>query len=130
MSAPRLTISEDAWQKVVLDYAALTGWRRAHFRPARTERGWRTPVEADGAGFPDLVLVRQPELLIVELKAERGRLSPAQSSWLADLQACADAAEPWLHREDAPGGGNPRLEVHVWRPSDWPEVERRLRRPA
>lgn len=130
MSAPSAAITEAAWQKVVLDYAALTGWRRAHFRAARTERGYRTPVEADGAGFPDLVLVRQPELLFVELKAERGRLSPDQSAWLADLQACADSAAPWLRREDSPHGGNPRLEVYVWRPSDWPEVERRLRRPA
>ena len=63
---------EDDWQRQVVDLARLRGWRVAHFRPARTERGWRTPVEADGAGFPDLLLVRGAQLLAVELKTDAG----------------------------------------------------------
>jgi hypothetical protein len=47
------------------------GWRAAHFRPARTAKGWRTPVAADGAGFPDLVLVRRTRIVAAELKSGR-----------------------------------------------------------
>jgi hypothetical protein len=123
---PALTISEADWQKVVLDYSGLMGWRRAHFRAARTARGFRTPVEADGAGFPDLVLVRAPELVFAELKAERGRTSPAQREWLAALRGVAGALAAANVLTLA---SEPRVDVYEWRPSDWPEVERRLRRP-
>jgi hypothetical protein len=66
----------------VVQAARLCGWWTAHFRPARTARGWRTPVAADGAGFPDLVLARAGELLFAELKSAGGRVSPAQRVWL------------------------------------------------
>jgi hypothetical protein len=46
---------EQSFQSVVIEVARLTGWRVAHFRAARTAHGWRTPVTADGAGWPDLV---------------------------------------------------------------------------
>jgi hypothetical protein len=48
-------ITEAAFLRQVLDLAKLRGWRTAHFRPAQTSRGWRTAVQGDGAGFPDLV---------------------------------------------------------------------------
>ena len=47
-------MSERELQDAVIQLARLLGWRVAHFRPAMTTRGWRTPVSADGAGFPDL----------------------------------------------------------------------------
>ena len=67
--------SETAFQQQVIDLAHYTGWVVAHFRAARTEKGWRTPVAADGAGFPDLVLVNrsQKRVLYVELKSEDGK---------------------------------------------------------
>ncbi len=88
----------------VMDMAVLLGWRRAHFRPARTAHGWSTPVSGDGAGFPDLVLARARDGRVVaaELKAGTARPTPAQEAWLADLAACG-------------------LEVHVWRPTDYPD---------
>ena len=73
----------------------------SHFRPARTERGWRTPVQADGAGFPDLVLVRE-RVVFVELKSDTGRLADQQAGW---LQALVEAG----------------CEVHLWRPDEWRE---------
>lgn len=103
-------ISEAHLQDSVIDLARITQWRVAHFRAARTAKGWRTPVSADGAGFPDLVLTRPPELLIIELKAQRGRLSPAQREWLQALDMCG-------------------IEIRVWRPADWDEIEERLTRP-
>jgi hypothetical protein len=67
----------------VIELAHLFGWRVAHFRPCKTGRGWRTPVQADGAGFPDLVLVGRGRVIVAELKRETGRATPDQLAWLA-----------------------------------------------
>lgn len=94
-------VTERDWQRQVTDAADLYGWSWAHFRPARTDRGWRTPVSGPlGAGFPDLVLVRE-RVIYVELKAEGARLSPAQRE---------------IHDRLRDAGA----ELHVWRPSDLP----------
>lgn len=92
----------------VLQLAATLGWRRVHFRPARTEAGWRTAFQGD-RGFPDLVLVRPPELLVVELKSDRGPYQPGQQEWLADLA----------------GAG---VETYTWRPRDFDTIVARLSR--
>jgi hypothetical protein len=97
------------WEQTVLDLAARLGWMRAHFRPARTATGgWTTPVAGDGAGFPDLVLVRRGRVLFVELKAGSGRVTREQRRWLDEL-----AATP--------------AEVHVWHPADWDAIVDTLR---
>ena len=61
-------MTESELLSVVLETAALFGWRTAHFRPAMTTHGWRTAVSGDGKGFPDLVLVRGHRLLAIELE--------------------------------------------------------------
>ena len=43
--------SEEEFTNQVLQFRMMCGWRRAHFRPAKTERGWRTPVSGDGKEF-------------------------------------------------------------------------------
>ena len=103
--------SEVDFQRAVLDAARLFGWRVAHFRPARTAHGWRTPVQADGAGFPDLILCRGDRLIAAELKRERGRLRAEQEAWL-DALAVAGA------------------ETYTWRPSDWDAVIAALQHPG
>lgn len=103
----RLRETEAEFQSYVLDLAALLGWRVAHFRPARTEKGWRTAVAADGKGFPDLVLVRD-RVIFAELKSDTGRLSGEQEEWLEDLAAAG-------------------AETYIWRPSDRTSVEAALR---
>ena len=103
-----MNVTESSFQAAVIDAARLWGWRVAHFRPARTKNGWVTPVAADGKGFPDLVLVRD-RLVMAELKSDTGRLSGDQHEWIA-----------WLE-----GAG---VETYVWRPADWPLVERTLGR--
>jgi len=35
-------LSEADFESRVVDFARLLGWRVAHFRPARTAKGWRT----------------------------------------------------------------------------------------
>ena len=92
----------------VIELAHLLHWRVAHFRPALTSRGWRTPVSGDGAGFPDLLLVRRARILAVELKSPRGRATEAQLAWLAAFSECG-------------------VETHVWQPSDWDQVVEALR---
>ena len=98
---PLPAMTEAELQRCVIRAARLLGYRVAHFRPARTTRGdWRTPVEADGMGFPDLVLAGHGRVLFRELKGNRGTMRPEQARWLDVLRAAgADAG--------------------VWRPADW-----------
>jgi hypothetical protein len=86
--------TEAEMMRAILDAARFLGWRVAHFRPARTSHGWRTPVEGDGAGFPDAVMVNPRAGLTwwIELKARRGRLTREQERWGFDLAA---AGQSW-----------------------------------
>jgi hypothetical protein len=93
-----IALSERDFQAQVLQLATLHGWRHYHTLRSR----------GSDSGFPDLVLIRPPELLIVELKSERGRLHAAQAEWLAKLRECG-------------------VETHVWRPADFDELHARLR---
>ena len=94
-AAGRPEPTEHQMVAAILEAAHVTGWRVAHFRPALTRHGWRTAVQGDGAGFPDLVMVHARARLVwwVELKSRRGRLEPAQEAWRDDLEA---AGERWL----------------------------------
>jgi hypothetical protein len=105
MKPPRITEAEFTAQ--VLAFARLHGWRTVHFRPARTAKGWRTPVQGDGAGWPDLFLVRGPVLVAAELKVPPNKVTPEQRAWLLAL------------------GGAGAL-VFVWTPENWSEIERVL----
>lgn len=100
-------ISEAALLSHVLELAHMLGWRAAHFRAAMTKHGWRTPVAADGKGFPDLLLVRGKRLIVAELKSRTGRLTAEQQDW---LDALADVAD-----------------VYVWRPDDLEQIAEVLR---
>lgn len=106
-------MTEADWQETIIDVARTLHWRVAHFRAARTVHGWRTPVSADGKGFPDLCLTRD-RIIFVELKADAGKLS--------------DEQEEWQHRLCAAGA-----ETYIWRPGDdWEAIcdILRRRRPA
>ena len=127
-------LSEAAWQGQVAGLARFYGWRVYH-APAGGKAG-RVDREQIGAGFPDLVLLRPPELLFVELKTDRGKTTPAQDAWLADLELVgaaitAHVAEQDPHRRRnlrAGHAGDPAVEAHLWRPRDFADVERRLAR--
>lgn len=92
-----LTLSEADFQTIVLDYAKLRGWLVCHVRPAKTNKGWRTPIEGD-PGLPDLIMARNGKVILAELKSHGGRATPMQRQWL-----------------EASGG-------HLWSPSWWPEI--------
>lgn len=87
--------------KCVLSLAKLYGWRSFHARPAMTAKGYRTAVQGDGKGFPDLILTKPGTgIFAVELKSDKGSTTPAQREWL-----------DWFYRSGA--------HIAVWKPSDW-----------
>lgn len=106
-------MTESDLQSAVVDLARYAGWRVAHFRPARTKDGWRTPVAADGKGFPDLVLVGQGQVIFAELKSATGTLTAEQARWRDKLRACG-------------------ADWRLWTPAEWDsgEIERVLTRRA
>jgi VRR-NUC domain len=76
-----------AWRDfelAVMELLDLYRWRWVHFRPARTVRGWRTAYEG-ASGFPDIVAVKNGQVLFVELKSGTGRLEPDQVIWAVEL---------------------------------------------
>ena len=96
------TLTEKAFQAQVVALARTLGWQVYH--PFDSRRS--TP------GFPDLTLVRDRRLVFAELKTERGRVTAAQRGWLDALGGVAAAADC--------------VEVYLWRPSDWDDIERIL----
>jgi len=60
----------------------------------RAARGWRTPVQGDGKGFPDNVLVRE-RVIFVELKRVGGKLSPDQRDWMDWLTQSGQECYVW-----------------------------------
>jgi len=110
------TISEKAFTAQIIALARWYKWRTAHFRPAMTKRGrWVTPVQGDGAGFPDLVLCHKGKgrLIFAELKTEKGKLSAKQNEWIDDLRWCEEKYSC--------------VVACVWRPSDIEEIEELLK---
>lgn len=92
-----LAMSEAQWQRTITDLAETFGWLVYHAYDSRRSE----------PGFPDLCLVRD-RVIFAEIKRQHGRLTDDQARW-------------WWALEQA------GAEAYVWRPSDWPEVERTLR---
>lgn len=103
-------MSEAQLQDSVLELARRLRYRVAHFGVAQVGGRWVTPVQADGAGWPDLALARPGRFLVAELKSAKGKLSGEQQDWLSVLARAG-------------------VEIHVWYPHDWQSglVERVLR---
>ena len=71
----RETMTEAELQNAVIDLCKLLNYSYYHTYNSRRSV----------AGFPDLVLVKD-RIIFVELKSEKGRLSPAQAQWRDDIQ--------------------------------------------
>ena len=102
-------MSEEDLAKCIIGAAQRLGWH------VKRDPPWRATGEKDDprVGFPDLVMLRDGEMIVAELKGERGRLSKAQLDWLNQFALLA-VAEPYQ--------GHPivgQISVCVWRPSDW-----------
>ena len=101
--------NEAEFKNWVINQAKVYGWLVHHDLPAQARNGrWATHVQGH-AGFPDLVLLHpsRGELLFVELKSERGKISTVQDTWLMALNLAG-------------------AENHVWRPQDVKAIQRRL----
>lgn len=94
----RSAVLEAEWQEQVEQIAGLCGWAKFHVRDSRGSE----------EGFPDLLLIRPPRLLVAELKREGEKPTGAQLLWLT-LFAGVGA------------------ETFVWRPNDFDEVVNVLR---
>jgi hypothetical protein len=105
MKLKKLTEAEFTRQVIAL--AKLHGWLVAHFRPARTAKGWRTPCQGDAKGFPDLVMLRHERIIVAELKVGRGILTLSQDRWLLAFRRVG-------------------IEVYQWYPEDWELIEKVL----
>jgi hypothetical protein len=89
-------LTEKAFQTQVVQLARLCGFETYHtFDSRRSDRG-----------FPDLVLLnpKRGRLVFAELKVARGKTTPEQDVWLANLRAAGQ-------------------EVYLWRPADWDEIQ-------
>lgn len=115
----QLQQSEKQFEQSVADYSKLMGWMSYHNLDSRGSE----------PGFPDRVFVRVPRIVIAEFKAEKGRLSVAQKIWLRELGAVADVIQQLLELPELPGSNGQRigLEVRVWYPGDWDEIQAVLR---
>lgn len=104
-----MTIANEAELSTkVVKLAHEYGWKVSRFHRLPTQKGgWRTPVGADGKGFPDLTLVRE-RTVFAELKMKRNSLRVEQRDWIARLKQAG-------------------AEVYVWREDDLTDIERVLK---
>ena len=79
-----MSLSERDFQKQVTDLLEANGWLWTHTPDSRRNLGHR--------GFPDIVAVKPPYTLFIEIKTDKGRLSPFQKRWIDALNAADGAA--------------------------------------
>ena len=89
--------TEKQFQAAVRDHAVLKGWRYyCVWDPRHSPKGW-----------PDLVLLRPPRMVMAEMKSTRGRLTKEQRETLDMLAACG-------------------VESYAWWPESWSVIEKTL----
>lgn len=105
--------TEHEFMRHVIAYAKARDWLVYHTHIAKRS----------AEGFPDLTMVREGRLVFAELKREKGgRVSLAQDTWLRELGRVEHESAVWAGAEVI---ARP-VRVYLWRPSDWPEIERVL----
>jgi hypothetical protein len=117
---PRLTPKERMWrtiperdiQTTVIEMARRLGYLVFHHHDSRRQvRPGVFVGDRDAKGFPDLVLLRPPRMVVIECKKELGKVEPEQQEWLDAFAACG-------------------AEVHVVRPSNMDDVLKAIRPSA
>ena len=102
-----ITVSEDEHQGRIVDLLNTLGFIVFHPRKAQVKDSWATAVKYQGVGFPDLVAVHPEKgiVLVIEVKAEAGRMSDDQAMWAA----------AWTQADEA----NQNVWYIVAKPRDW-----------
>ena len=93
-SAVDNSMGEAEFQQAIVDLAELCGWLVFHDYDSRRNR----------AGFPDLVMARNGQVIFAEVKTEKGKVRPEQQEWADALRTC-----------------------YLWRPSHWGTIVDTLR---
>ncbi len=78
-------------ETTIIAAAQILGYRVHATRPARTQKGWRTPIRGD-AGFPDLVIAGHGWVFFCELKRRGNKPTDDQWAWLDTLRAAGTYA--------------------------------------
>lgn len=99
--------SEADFEKTVVEYAHLRGWKAVHMRTVKIKREdgatyYATPFTEDGEGFPDWIFTRE-RVIFAELKKEKHKYPKEQKQW-----------RDWLLAA--------KQEYYKWKPSDWDEI--------
>ena len=68
--------TEAQYQKQIVDLAEACGWLVWHDNDPRR----------NSAGLPDLLMVRGPVLLFLEVKTEKGKVRPEQEAFIGRLK--------------------------------------------
>lgn len=82
-------LTEKQFEAQLVELAEFCGWE--HYHP------WLSIHSP--TGWPDEAFLKPPELVFVEVKSEKGKLTAAQEHFIGLLRACGQ-------------------RVYVWRPSD------------
>lgn len=97
--------TEKEWQKAVIVEAKKNGWLYYHPERAmvRNHDGSVRWLTNGVPGFPDLVLVKPPTVLFLELKRDRkSQPTDAQVQWVTAIQACSQVEAYVVSPMDAP----------------------------
>ena len=75
------SVSEAQLKARVVELAHAAGWRVFAQPVARTTRAVQGGGRSRDIGYPDLTLARHREVRWLELKTDKGKLSPEQHAW-------------------------------------------------
>lgn len=98
MRNPLEGLTEAEFQSQVMVVARRFGWRVAHAGRAKVGGKWVTRM---ATGWPDLTLLRPPELVFLELKRTGGRIRPEQTVWVDELDTVAGVTAAIVGPDDA-----------------------------
>lgn len=85
--------TEAECENTIIQTAKQFGWLVHGERPAYRQSGKFSNAIKGHVGWPDLVLMRPPQLLVIELKRPPNRTTPQQDRWLDAFRACGIDAE-------------------------------------
>lgn len=89
-------LTEAQWQKQIEDALTVFGywWMHVPSNVVVCPRCKHKIYRGIRKGFPDILAIKPPDILWIELKRERGQLEPEQTEVGQMLQACG---QTWIH---------------------------------